>query len=125
MSGVTVVSGSKLVISGGQTAGMARSSAITDLSNQLCGSVMIAAPHSASGIHHHGPQDTIIYAVRGRGSIISNGGKTRQDLQPGDWAFIPGGCEHQEVNEGDEEVVWAITRGGKEPVVENLEGWGK
>jgi hypothetical protein len=29
------------------------------------------------------------------------------------------------VNDGDEEVVRMITRSGGEPVVENLEGWGK
>ena len=30
----------------------------------------------------------------------------------------------QEVNEGEEEVVWIITWSGSEPVVVNLEGWG-
>jgi hypothetical protein len=34
-------------------------------------------------------------------------------------------AEHQEVNEGDEEVEWIITRSGGKPVVVNLEGWGK
>ena len=29
------------------------------------------------------------------------------------------------MNDGDEEVMWVITRSGSEPVVENLEGWGK
>jgi hypothetical protein len=29
------------------------------------------------------------------------------------------------VNDGDEEVVWVITRSGSEAVVEHLEGWGK
>lgn len=29
------------------------------------------------------------------------------------------------MNDGDEEVVWVITRSGSKPVVENLEGWGK
>ena len=29
------------------------------------------------------------------------------------------------MNDGDEEVVWVIMRSGSEPVVENLEGWGK
>lgn len=56
---------------------------------------------------------------------MSEGGKKRQDLKPGDWALIPAYAEHQEVNDGDEEVLWAIIRSGKEPVVVNLEGWGK
>ena len=87
--------------------------------------VMIAGPHTSSGIHHHGEQDTIIYAIRGRGSVISEGGKKRVDLSPGDFAIIPAGAEHQEVNEGDEEVEWVIVRGGKAPDVRNVDGWGK
>lgn len=87
--------------------------------------VMIAQPHTSSAIHHHSTQDTIIYAIRGHGAVISEGGKTRQPLGPGDWALIPAGVEHQEVNDGDEEVVWAITRGGKTALVENIDGWAK
>jgi uncharacterized RmlC-like cupin family protein len=56
---------------------------------------------------------------------VSDGGKTRQDLAPGDFALIPAYAEHQEVNDGDEEVEWIITRSGRNPVVKNLEGWGK
>lgn len=84
---------------------------------------MKAQPHTASGIHHHGTQDTIIYAVSGRGSVISDRGTQRADLSPGDWCLIPAGVDHKEVNDGDEEVVWAIIRGGKEPAVHNHEDW--
>ena len=85
---------------------------------------MIAKPHSVSGIHHHGEQDTIVYALRGRGTIVSEDGKKRQVLSAGDFALIPAFAEHQEVNDGDEEVTWIITRSGRTPVVENLERWG-
>lgn len=51
-------------------------------------------------------------------------GLKKVNLAPGDFALIPAYCEHQEVNEGDEEVEWIITRSGKTPVVVNLEGWG-
>jgi uncharacterized RmlC-like cupin family protein len=99
--------------------------AITSLSPSICASLMTALPHSASAVHHHGPQDTVVYAASGYGSIVSEGGKKRQDLAPGDFALIPAYAEHQEVNDGVEEVVWVITRSGSEPVVVNLEGWGK
>lgn len=66
---------------------------------------MIARPHTSSAIHHHGAEDTVVYAVKGRGSIISDGGKTTQDLEPGDWALIPAWVEHQERNDGDADVV--------------------
>ncbi|EON62646.1 hypothetical protein W97_01870 [Coniosporium apollinis CBS 100218] len=111
--------------SGAQTEGMIRQNAIVGLSDQLCGTVMIAKPHSASAIHHHGKEDTLIYAARGHGTIVSDSGAKRQDLSPGDFALIPAWTEHQEVNDGDEEVFWIICRGGREPIVENLEGWGK
>lgn len=33
--------------------------------------------------------DTIVYAVSGRGAIVSDGGNKRQELAPGDFALIP------------------------------------
>lgn len=69
--------------------------------------------------------DTIVYAVSGHGTIVSNGGKDRQEMKAGDYALIPAYAEHQEANEGDEEVVWAIFRSpGGTPIVCNLEEWG-
>lgn len=68
--------------------------------------------------------DTIVYAASGHGAIISQGGAKRQDLSPGDFALIPSFALHQEVNDGDEEVKWIITRSGRMPAVVNLEGWG-
>jgi len=122
---VHVTKAADLKMSGGQTDGMIRKGAITSLSPSICASLMTALPKSASAVHHHGPQDTIVYAASGYGAIVSEGGKKRQDLAPGDFALIPAYAEHQEVNDGDEEVVWVITRSGSQPVVENLEGWGK
>jgi len=95
---------------------------------------MRAQPHSASAVHHHGTQDTIVYAVSGYGSLVSSSGTggegpfgdVRQDLKPGDWALIPAYREHQEVNDGDVEAVWVIVRAPEGvPVVENLGGWGE
>jgi len=111
--------------SGGQTDGMIRKSAISSLSPCICATLMTATPHSGSAVHHHGPQDTIVYAVSGHGSLISEGGKKRQDLEPGDFALIPAYAEHQEINDGDEEVVWVVHRSGSEPIVVNLGGWGE
>jgi uncharacterized RmlC-like cupin family protein len=42
--------------------GMTRMPAITKLAS-ICSSIMLASPHSASAVHHHGAQDTIVYAV--------------------------------------------------------------
>ncbi|KAI8623911.1 RmlC-like cupin [Xylariaceae sp. FL1651] len=116
--------GSSLKLSGGQTEGMIRSNAIVDKCNGICASSMLAKPHTASAVHHHGPQDTIVYAVKGKGTVVSEGGKKRVDLDPGDYALIPAYMEHQEVNDGDDEVVWTIVRSGRVPEVFNLTGWG-
>lgn len=110
--------------SGGQTEGMVRQNAIVDRCDGLCATRMLARAHTASAVHHHGPQDTLVYAVSGRGSVVSEGGAKRVDLEPGDYALIPAYAEHQEVNDGDEDVVWAIVRSGRVPEVVNLTGWG-
>ncbi|KAL8697858.1 MAG: hypothetical protein Q9224_002117 [Gallowayella concinna] len=119
---VQVTKASSLQAAGtGQTEGMIRQGAIVDQSDKLCAS---AKPHSSSAIHHHGEQDTVVYAARGHGTIVSEDGKKRQDVAPGDFALIPAWAEHQEVNDGDDEVTWIITRSGRTPVVENLDAWG-
>lgn len=68
-------------------------------------------------------KDTIVYAKSGHGSIVSENGQVVQDLHPGDFALIPAWAEHQEVNNGDEDCVWIITRSGSTPVVHNLADW--
>lgn len=121
---VVVARSSDLKTSGGQTEGMIRQNALVNLTDAICASRMIAKPHTASAVHHHGEQDTIVFAFSGRGAVVSNGGKNRVELEAGDYCLIPAYVEHQEVNESDEDVVWAIVRSGREPCVINLEGWG-
>lgn len=114
-----------LQTSGGQTDGMIRQNALSDVCDTICASRMIAKPHTASAVHHHGDQNTVIFAHSGHGMVVSEGGKKVQRLGPGDFALIPAWAEHQEVNESDEDVVWCIVRTGREPKVENLDGgWG-
>ena len=36
---------------------------------------MRGQPRSESAVHHHGEQDTVVYAVSGNGAIVSEGGK--------------------------------------------------
>ncbi|KAK3674869.1 hypothetical protein LTR78_005213 [Recurvomyces mirabilis] len=123
---VTVTKSENLQTSGGQTGGIIRQNALVNLTNNICASRMIAKPHSASAIHHHGDQDTVVFAFSGHGTIVSDGGKKRENLAPGDFALIPAFAEHQEVNDGDEDVVWCIVRGpGPQPKVVNIDDWGK
>jgi uncharacterized RmlC-like cupin family protein len=110
-----------------QSKGMVRKAAITgEMSGaqKICASVMVAEPHSESSVHHHGEQETIVYALSGWSGVRSGaGGKDLVELHAGDFALIPAGVVHQEVNLGDEEVTWVVTRSGTEPMVVNLEGF--
>lgn len=120
---VTLAKGSALETSGGQTEGMQRSNAITDLCDGICASRMIAEPHTSSAVHHHGDQDTVIFCASGRGAITSEGGKKKTKLEPGDFCLIPAWMEHQEVNDGDEKLVLCVVRSGRTPKVVNLTDW--
>lgn len=86
---VVVREGSSLQVSGGQTEGMERANALVGLTPNICASRMVAKPHSASAVHHHGEQDTVVFSFSGHGTVVSEGGKKRQDLGPGDFALIP------------------------------------
>ncbi|GAP93084.1 hypothetical protein SAMD00023353_10400070 [Rosellinia necatrix] len=122
---VHVTKSSSLQPSGSQTAGMSRSDAIVGRCGGLCATQMVARAGTSSAVHHHGAQDTIVYAIRGTGgSIVSEGGARRVRLEPGDYAVVPAYAEHQEVNDGDGDVVWAVVRSGPVPEVVNLTGWG-
>jgi len=55
---------------------------------------MQAQPHSCSAVHHHGDQDTVVYAAHGHGSIVFDGEKRREYLSPGDFAIIPAEDPH-------------------------------
>jgi uncharacterized RmlC-like cupin family protein len=86
---VVVRESSSLEVSGGQTEGMIRSNALVGLTPNICASRMIAKPHTASAVHHHGEQDTVVFSFSGHGTVVSEGGKKRQNLNPGDFALIP------------------------------------
>jgi uncharacterized RmlC-like cupin family protein len=87
----------------------------------------LCSNQAQAGIHRPDSLlDTIVYAASGHGAIVSGpNGSKREELAPGDFALIPAYAEHQEVNDSDEDVVWIITRGGRNPIVNNLDDWGK
>ncbi|KAI0169390.1 RmlC-like cupin [Hypoxylon sp. FL1284] len=128
----------------GKDAPMIRQGAVIGKSDRMCATVLIAKPHCSSAVHHHGEQETIIYAASGKGMYVTvpygNLGAffehihniyagadeepKRHELSAGDFAFIPPWTEHQEINQTDENVVWILIRSGPEPVVVYLTGWG-
>ncbi|GAB1317764.1 Cupin type-2 domain-containing protein [Madurella fahalii] len=103
--------------------------AIVDKTDKMCASVLIVKPKSSSPVHHHGEQDTIIYAVSGKGVLLSHPRDEgdvpeRYELAPGDFAFIPAWTEHQAVNESEDDFHLVVIRSGGQPVEVNLTDWG-
>ncbi|KAI0121092.1 cupin domain-containing protein [Xylariales sp. AK1849] len=114
----------------GNDSAMIRQGAVIGKSDKMCTTVLIAKAQCSSAVHHHGEQDTIIYAASGRGILVTNPGNEtepklkRHELSVGDFAFIPPWTEHQELNETDEDIVWILIRSGPEPAVVYLTDWG-
>ncbi|TLD31607.1 hypothetical protein PspLS_02451 [Pyricularia sp. CBS 133598] len=119
--------------SGGR-GGVVVRNAIVNKTDKMCASVMFAGPHSDSAVHHNSEHDTIIYAASGRGILATSPPENysddeeqpprQQELEPGDFAFIPAWTEHQLINKTNEQVVWVVIQGGSAPIVVPLTGWG-
>ena len=109
-----------------QTPGMQRVAAI---SRELAGSrgiwagVTIVGPQVASGVHHHGEIETVIYVVSGKGLIRwGERMECEQEVEPGDFIYVPPFVPHQEINNSpDTPSQWVIVRNSQEPIVVNLE----
>jgi uncharacterized RmlC-like cupin family protein len=110
-----------------QSAGILRLAAINSelsSSSHICGGVMIAQPHTASSVHHHGDQETIIYVLAGSGQVRwGRYGECSETVRPGDFVFIPAQLPHQELNPSAETVTWVVVRSGPQPLVVNLPGF--
>ncbi|GAA3515698.1 putative RmlC-like cupin family protein [Streptosporangium album] len=79
-------------------------------------------PGAATGAHHHGEQETVLYVISGTaryrwGDRLENVAEAGR----GDFVFVPAHVIHQEINASAEyETVWAVVRSGVDPIVVNL-----
>jgi uncharacterized RmlC-like cupin family protein len=92
-------------------------------SEGLWGGVTVVEPNIVSAIHHHGELETIIYVVSGQGRLRwGDNMEFEQDVEPGDFIFVPPFVPHQEINPSpDMPSRWMIVRNSQEPIVVNLE----
>jgi len=109
-----------------QTPGMQRVAAISREiagSQRLWAGVTVVAPRVASGVHHHGETETIIYVVSGKAKMLwGDHMEFEQEVEPGDFIYVPPFVPHQEINHSpDTPSQWVIVRNSQEPVVVNLE----
>ena len=108
-----------------QTPGMQRAAAVSHAlagSQGLWAGVTVVGPQIASGKHHHGELETVIYVVSGKGKIRwGDQLEFEQDVEPGDFIYVPPFVPHQEINPSDSPSQWVIVRNSQEPIVVNLE----
>src|SRR5271168_21970 len=108
-----------------QTTGMRRLAAITNVrvgSESLWAGVMLAEPDTASSVHHHGPLETVVYVLSGVSKVRWGSRLEHEnDLEAGDFLFIPPYMPHQEINPSfDLPTQWVVVRSGPEAIVVNL-----
>jgi uncharacterized RmlC-like cupin family protein len=112
-----------------QTAGMARTAAISgDLvgaTSLWMGRTVLPAGVS-SGDHHHGDSETGIYVVSGHPVFVfrdpAAGDLVRLEAKPGDYVWVPPHAPHREENPSpDTEAIVVIARSTQEAVVVNVD----
>ncbi len=109
-----------------QTPGMQRVAAVSQAlagSQGIWAGVTVVAPSVASGVHHHGALETVIYVVSGRGQIRwGDRMECVEDVESGDFIYVPPFVPHQEINPSpDTPSQWVIVRNAQDPIVVNLE----
>jgi uncharacterized RmlC-like cupin family protein len=108
-----------------QTAGSLRMSAVAAVNgipSSLWAGVFVVEPSAATGIHHHGEQDTVVYVLQGE-AVVRWGqfGEHSATVKAGDFLHIPGWLPHQELNPSTKEPFrWIVVRSTSEPIVVNL-----
>lgn len=104
-----------------QTAGMVRAAAVER--DGLWSGVATAAPKMASGWHHHGDNETVIYVLDGAIYLeFGTGGKRSVEGHSGDFLHVPPRTVHRESNPQDREARLVITRAGSGAATVNVEG---
>jgi uncharacterized RmlC-like cupin family protein len=108
-----------------QTPGLVREVAFDSRNpdaRRLSGFFSTVAPGAATGAHHHGDQETILYVLTGRarfrwGPRLEHAAEAGE----GDFVFIPAGVVHQEINASAQRATsWVVVRSDPEPIVVNL-----
>ena len=125
-NGIRIVRAGELDSNTPQTPGMTRAAAITHAragAQKLWAGTVLVEPGVATGPHHHGELETVLYIVRGRARF--RWGECLEfvaDAGVGDFIYVPPFVPHQEINAlADAAVEAVVVRSGQEPVVVNLD----
>ncbi len=124
--GVHVVPADELDDNTPQTPGMARAAALTydrvGAEGLWAGTVVIE-PAAATGAHHHGPVESVIYVVSGLARMRwGDALEFVAEAGPGDFIHVPPYVPHQEINADEAAPLSCVlVRTGRDPVVVNLD----
>lgn len=108
-----------------QTPGSQRLAAVSSalgIQSSLWGGIFLVEPGARTGIHHHGPQETVAYVLEGE-SFIQWGerGEHSVTARAGDFLHVPAWLVHREINRSaDAAFRWVVIRSTSEPIVVNL-----
>ena len=105
---------------GAPTAGMIREEAVS--TDGMWAGFVHTEPHMASGWHHHGDYESVIYVMSGRLRMeFGAGGREVEETEAGDFLYVPKGTVHREINPLDEEGTLIVARSGTGPPVINVD----
>jgi uncharacterized RmlC-like cupin family protein len=108
-----------------QTSGALRQAAIspeTNVASGMWGGIFTVEAGAQTGIHHHGEQETILYALEGSVYIRwGERGECAATVHAGEFLHIPAWLPHQESNPSKKEPFrCVVVRGTATPIVVNL-----
>jgi uncharacterized RmlC-like cupin family protein len=125
MPGIKVIRPSDRDCNTAQTTGMTREAGVspeTSGASTIWSGWVSTPPGLASGAHHHGDCETAIYVIKGR-VRFSWGDKLQhhEDVQAGDFLYVPPNEVHVEENLSDTEPVeFIVSRGCSGILVVNV-----
>ena len=124
--GVRVIKGDQLDPNTAQTPGMFRQAAINAArvgAQKIWAGTVAIAPNAKTGVHHHGPLESVIYVVKGRARM--RWGERLEfvaEAGPGDFIYVPPYVPHQEINaSADETLECVLVRSDNEAVAINID----
>jgi uncharacterized RmlC-like cupin family protein len=113
-----------------QTPGSERRAAIAPelgVKSSIWGGIFEVEPGSRTGVHHHGPQETIAFVLSGACEIRwGANGEFVGRAKPGDFIHVPAYLPHMEINPSKVHAFrWVVVRSTPTPIVVNLPnaGW--
>ena len=125
MAGLTIIRPADRDCTTAQTTGMRREAGVsteTTGASTIWSGYVVTPPAAASGAHHHGDCETAIYVLRGAVRFyFGERLEMHEDVQAGDFVYVPPNAIHVEENlSATEPVEFIVSRGCSGILVVNV-----